>query len=122
MVDAFGSPDALDINQEIEFERNAKRYRFFRWARMHLTTSGRPLSGIWYDQTNNHYAFFITYSQNPYFVHMCQNRLNPLFDVTQYCPVTQSLSPFLTSCHSELGRYREILRYYFFQGANFVSF
>ncbi|MGO4107115.1 aconitate hydratase AcnA [Paenibacillus sp. YAF4_2] len=32
MVDAFGSPDALEINQRIEFERNAERYRFFRWA------------------------------------------------------------------------------------------
>jgi len=32
MVDAFGSPDALEINEKIEFERNAERYRFFRWA------------------------------------------------------------------------------------------
>lgn len=32
MVDAFGSPDALETNQRIEFERNAERYRFFRWA------------------------------------------------------------------------------------------
>jgi aconitate hydratase len=32
MVDAYGSPDALEINQRIEFERNAERYRFFRWA------------------------------------------------------------------------------------------
>ncbi|ASS68581.1 MULTISPECIES: aconitate hydratase AcnA [unclassified Paenibacillus] len=32
MVDAFGSPDALEINQKIEFERNAERYKFFRWA------------------------------------------------------------------------------------------
>ncbi|WP_281886312.1 aconitate hydratase AcnA [Paenibacillus sp. YYML68] len=32
MVDAFGSPDALEINERIEFERNAERYRFFRWA------------------------------------------------------------------------------------------
>ena len=32
MVDAFGSPDALDINMDLEFERNEERYRFLRWA------------------------------------------------------------------------------------------
>ncbi|MFD0676750.1 MULTISPECIES: aconitate hydratase AcnA [unclassified Paenibacillus] len=32
MVDAFGSPDALDINMNYEFERNEERYRFLRWA------------------------------------------------------------------------------------------
>ncbi|GGG24119.1 aconitate hydratase AcnA [Paenibacillus abyssi] len=32
MVDAFGSPDALEFNEKIEFERNEERYRFLRWA------------------------------------------------------------------------------------------
>lgn len=32
MVDAFGSPDALDMNINLEFERNEERYRFLRWA------------------------------------------------------------------------------------------
>ncbi|MBW5445645.1 aconitate hydratase AcnA [Cohnella sp. CFH 77786] len=32
MVDAFGTPEALQTNTDIEFERNAERYRFLRWA------------------------------------------------------------------------------------------
>jgi len=32
MVDAFGSPDAQETNERIEFERNGERYRFLRWA------------------------------------------------------------------------------------------
>ncbi len=32
MVDAFGSSDALEYNQKLEFERNEERYRFLRWA------------------------------------------------------------------------------------------
>ena len=32
MVDAFGSPTALEYNQKVEFERNEERYRFLRWA------------------------------------------------------------------------------------------
>ncbi|MFC5404547.1 aconitate hydratase AcnA [Cohnella soli] len=32
MVDAFGTPDALQTNTDIEFERNNERYRFLRWA------------------------------------------------------------------------------------------
>ncbi|MDA0999479.1 MAG: aconitate hydratase AcnA [bacterium] len=31
-VDAFGTADALDKNAEIEYERNAERYAFLRWA------------------------------------------------------------------------------------------
>ncbi len=31
-VDAFGRPDALDINGRIEFERNRERYGFLRWG------------------------------------------------------------------------------------------
>ncbi|MDU5949149.1 MAG: aconitase family protein, partial [Paenibacillus macerans] len=32
MVDAFGSPEALEYNMKVEFERNEERYRFLRWA------------------------------------------------------------------------------------------
>jgi aconitate hydratase len=31
-VDAFGKPDALDLNVRIEFERNRERYSFLRWG------------------------------------------------------------------------------------------
>jgi len=31
-VDAYGSPDALRINSELEFERNAERYAFLKWG------------------------------------------------------------------------------------------
>jgi aconitate hydratase len=31
-VDAFGTPDALDLNMKIEFERNLERYQFLKWG------------------------------------------------------------------------------------------
>src|SRR5690625_150217 len=31
-VDQYGSPEALQANMEIEFERNAERYEFLHWA------------------------------------------------------------------------------------------
>ena len=31
-VDVFGSPDALQKNAELEFERNRERYEFLRWG------------------------------------------------------------------------------------------
>ncbi|MFM9126501.1 MAG: aconitase family protein, partial [Solirubrobacterales bacterium] len=31
-VDAFGTPDAFEINARREFERNEERYRFLRWG------------------------------------------------------------------------------------------
>src|SRR5690606_25190679 len=31
-VDAFGRPDALDLNAKIEFQRNRERYSFLRWG------------------------------------------------------------------------------------------
>lgn len=33
MVDAHGTPDALEINTALDYQRNAERYRFLRWAR-----------------------------------------------------------------------------------------
>src|SRR3954469_11962385 len=35
-VDYFGSPDALQKNVEIEFERNRERYEFLRWGQKSL--------------------------------------------------------------------------------------
>ncbi|MFD2615119.1 aconitate hydratase AcnA [Paenibacillus gansuensis] len=32
MVDAFGTPQSLEYNMNVEFERNNERYRFLRWA------------------------------------------------------------------------------------------
>lgn len=32
MVDAFGSKEAREYNEKVEFERNEERYRFLRWA------------------------------------------------------------------------------------------
>src|SRR5690606_26493129 len=32
IVDVFGTSDAFERNVEIEYERNAERYRFLRWA------------------------------------------------------------------------------------------
>lgn len=31
-VDKFGTPDALEANMDLEFERNAERYQFLSWA------------------------------------------------------------------------------------------
>src|SRR4051794_17380943 len=31
-VDAFGTPDALRANMELEFDRNAARYEFLKWG------------------------------------------------------------------------------------------
>jgi aconitate hydratase 1 len=31
-VDQYGTPDALRVNMELEFERNAERYQFLKWA------------------------------------------------------------------------------------------
>src|SRR3546814_1421884 len=31
-VDVFGRPDALDINSQIEYQRNGERYSFLRWG------------------------------------------------------------------------------------------
>ncbi|MBM7656092.1 aconitate hydratase AcnA [Neobacillus cucumis] len=31
-VDYFGTPDAMPLNEKINFERNKERFRFFRWA------------------------------------------------------------------------------------------
>ena len=32
MVDHYGSPQALDLNMKLEFERNAERYQFMKWG------------------------------------------------------------------------------------------
>ena len=32
MVDYFGTPDALDLNMKLEFQRNDERYEFLKWG------------------------------------------------------------------------------------------
>ncbi len=32
MIDHYGSPDALDLNMKLEFDRNAERYQFMKWG------------------------------------------------------------------------------------------
>ena len=32
MVDHYGSPDALDLNMKLQFQRNAERYQFMKWG------------------------------------------------------------------------------------------
>ncbi|MFG2075787.1 aconitate hydratase AcnA [Nonomuraea maritima] len=36
IADVFGSPDAYERNAALEYERNAERYRFLRWAKSSL--------------------------------------------------------------------------------------
>ncbi len=38
-VDAFGSGNALQINADIEFQRNRERYEFLRWGKRRSTIS-----------------------------------------------------------------------------------
>ena len=32
MVDYYGTPDALDLNMKLEFQRNRERYEFIKWG------------------------------------------------------------------------------------------
>ena len=32
MIDYYGTPDALDLNMKLEFERNGERYQFMKWG------------------------------------------------------------------------------------------
>ncbi|MBS0320405.1 MAG: aconitate hydratase [Proteobacteria bacterium] len=38
MIDYYGTPKALDLNQKLEFERNAERYEFMKWAMQAFAT------------------------------------------------------------------------------------
>lgn len=48
IADVFGTPEALKRNEEIEYERNAERYRFLQWgqstlARFHVIPPGKGI-------------------------------------------------------------------------------
>ncbi|MBI5498881.1 MAG: aconitate hydratase AcnA [Deltaproteobacteria bacterium] len=57
-VDAYGSPDALRRNAELEFERNRERYEFLRWAQAAFRDFRviPPASGICHQVNLEHLA------------------------------------------------------------------
>ncbi len=40
MIDHYGSPQALDLNMKLEFERNRERYEFMKWGMQAFDTFG----------------------------------------------------------------------------------
>src|SRR4051812_748407 len=40
MVDHYGTPDALDLNMKLEFQRNRERYQFMKWGMQAFKTFG----------------------------------------------------------------------------------
>ena len=40
MVDYYGTPDALDLNMKLEFQRNNERYQFMKWGMQAFDTFG----------------------------------------------------------------------------------
>ena len=40
MVDYYGTPDALDLNMKLEFQRNRERYEFIKWGMQAFDTFG----------------------------------------------------------------------------------
>ncbi len=40
MIDHFGTPQALDLNMKIEFQRNKERYQFMKWGMQAFDTFG----------------------------------------------------------------------------------
>ena len=40
MVDYYGTPDALDLNMKLEFQRNRERYEFIKWGMQAFNTFG----------------------------------------------------------------------------------
>ncbi len=40
MIDHFGTPDALDLNMKLEFQRNRERYQFMKWGMQAFDTFG----------------------------------------------------------------------------------
>ncbi|MBE7939041.1 MULTISPECIES: aconitate hydratase [Ramlibacter] len=40
MVDHYGTPDALDLNMKLEFQRNRERYQFMKWGMQAFSTFG----------------------------------------------------------------------------------
>jgi aconitate hydratase len=40
MVDHYGTPDAIDLNMKLEFQRNRERYQFMKWGMQAFDTFG----------------------------------------------------------------------------------
>ncbi|MEC0313650.1 aconitate hydratase AcnA [Bacillus subtilis] len=60
-VDYFGRPDAMELNEKINFERNMERFRFFRWAQKSFDNFRvvPPATGIMH-QINMEYLSTVT--------------------------------------------------------------
>ncbi|AXB41458.1 aconitate hydratase AcnA [Amycolatopsis albispora] len=58
IADVFGRPDALTRNVEIEYERNAERYRFLKWGQQNLENFAvvPPGTGIMHQVNLEHLA------------------------------------------------------------------
>ncbi|KAB2329750.1 aconitate hydratase AcnA [Cytobacillus depressus] len=62
-VDQFGSPEALEANMKLEFERNAERYQFLSWAQKAFDNyrAVPPATGIVH-QVNLEYLASVVYA------------------------------------------------------------
>lgn len=64
-VDYFGRPDAIALNEKINFERNKERFQFFRWAQKSFKNFRMvpPATGIIY-QINMEYLSTVDAKKN----------------------------------------------------------
>jgi len=46
MIDHYGSPQALDLNMKLEFQRNRERYQFMKWGMQAFDTFGVVPPGV----------------------------------------------------------------------------
>ena len=65
MIDKYGSADALDLNTQKEFERNAERYRFLKWGQQSFSNLRivPPGKGIIH-QVNLEYLAPVVFNEN----------------------------------------------------------
>ncbi|MEU4427206.1 aconitate hydratase AcnA [Actinoplanes sp. NPDC024001] len=73
IADVFGSPDARDRNVEIEYGRNAERYRFLRWGQQNLHNFAvvPPGTGIMHQVNIEYLARVVTAENGQAFPDVC---------------------------------------------------
>ncbi|HEY4421200.1 MAG TPA: aconitase family protein, partial [Pseudonocardia sp.] len=73
IADVFGSPGAFERNVEIEYERNAERYRFLRWGQTSLRNFDvvPPGKGIMHQVNLEHLARVIVADQEWAYPDIC---------------------------------------------------